>query len=177
MGLEDSAHPTGTLTESLPRGCCVAADQPSTGEHPYEIETVRRLAELMCQHDLSEIDVTNGGTRLRIRRGSRQPAPAAQPAAFANAGYAPTEATRPSRKLLEIKSEGPGLFYAKPDPAADPYVKQGATVTPTTIVGKIGAMKIFTDIPAGCSGTIVEILVENEQPVEYGTVLFRVDPS
>ncbi len=154
----------------------MTADQPSNGEQPTEIETVRRLAELMCQHDLSEIDVTTGNTRLRLRRGLRgNPAPV--PATAPVYAPAPAEAPRPSKKLLEIKSEGPGLFYARPDPQADPYVKQGSTVTPTTVVGKIGAMKIFTDIVAGCSGTIVEILVENEQPVEYGTVLFRVDPS
>jgi acetyl-CoA carboxylase biotin carboxyl carrier protein len=154
----------------------VAADQPSNGEQPAEIETVRQLAELMGQYDLSEIDVTTGSTRLRLRRGPRGN-PAQAPAAAPVYALAPTEAPRPSKKFLEIKSEGPGLFYAKPDPQSDPYVKQGSTVTPTTVVGKIGAMKIFTDIVAGCSGTIVEILVENEQPVEYGTVLFRVDPG
>ena len=154
------------------------ADQASNGGHAYDLETVRRLAELMCQHDLSEIDVSNGEKRVRLRRGSL-PMAVPTPSASVNFVPAPTvnESHRPSKKYLEIKSEGPGLFYAKPDPQSDPYVKQGSTVMPTTVVGKIGAMKIFTDIQAGCSGTIVEILVENEQPVEYGTVLFRVDPS
>jgi acetyl-CoA carboxylase biotin carboxyl carrier protein len=156
----------------------VEADQASNTGHAYDLETVRWLAELMCQHDLSEIDVSNGEKRVRLRRGVLSTG-IATPSASVN--FVPqsvaNESPRPSKRLLEIKSEGPGLFYAKPDPQSDPYVKQGSTVTPTTVVGKIGAMKIFTDIQAGCSGTIVEILVENEQPVEYGTVLFRVDPS
>src|SRR5438094_32965 len=100
----------------------------------------------MCQHDLSEIDLSTAGTRLRLRRGPKTvaaPAPAAAPTA---APPLAAEPPRSAKKYLEIKSEGPGTFYAKPDPQAEPYVKVGATVTPTTVVGKIGAMKIFTDV-------------------------------
>ncbi|MFL5341183.1 MAG: acetyl-CoA carboxylase biotin carboxyl carrier protein [Gemmataceae bacterium] len=157
----------------------MASEQPSHGTPAYEVEAVRQLAELMSQHDLSEIDLSTAGTRLRLRRGPKTVAAPAPTAATSVVAAPPpaAESPRPAKKYLEIKSEGPGLFYAKPEPQAEMYVKLGSTVTPTTVVGKIGAMKIFTDIPAGCSGTIVEVLVENEQPVEYGTVLFRVDPS
>ena len=50
-------------------------------------------------------------------------------------------------------------------------------MTPTTVVGLIEAMKLYNDVQAGCSGVVAEILVENQQPVEYGQVLFRVDPT
>ena len=50
-------------------------------------------------------------------------------------------------------------------------------MTPTTVVGLIEAMKLYNDVQAGCTGVIAEILVENQQPVEYDQVLFRVDPS
>jgi acetyl-CoA carboxylase biotin carboxyl carrier protein len=56
-------------------------------------------------------------------------------------------------------------------------VKVGSRVTEKTVVGLIEAMKIFNEVLAGVSGVITEVLVENQQPVEYGTVLFRVDPS
>jgi acetyl-CoA carboxylase biotin carboxyl carrier protein len=70
-----------------------------------------------------------------------------------------------------------GTFYAQPSPEAPPYVSVGSRVTPTTVVCQIEAMKIFNEIMAECSGVIREILVKNKEPVEYGTVLFRVDPN
>jgi len=56
-------------------------------------------------------------------------------------------------------------------------VQVGSKVSPTTVVCQVEAMKIFNEIPAEVTGTIVEVCVENKQPVEYGQVLFRVDPS
>ena len=90
----------------------------------------------------------------------------------------PEKVEKLSRNLIEIKSPAIGTFYAKEKPeAAQPYVSIGSRVTPTTTVGSIEAMKVFSEIPAGCSGVIEEILVENGQAVEYNQVLFRVDPS
>jgi acetyl-CoA carboxylase biotin carboxyl carrier protein len=71
----------------------------------------------------------------------------------------------------------PGTFYARPNPEAPPYVSVGSRVTPNTVVCKIEAMKIFNDLEAECSGVITEICVEDAQPVEYNTVLFKVDPA
>jgi acetyl-CoA carboxylase biotin carboxyl carrier protein len=79
--------------------------------------------------------------------------------------------------LHEIKAETPGTFYAAANPGAEPYVRVGSRVTPTTVVGLIEAMKLFNEVAAGCSGVVAEILVENQQPVEYDQVLFRVDPT
>ena len=80
-------------------------------------------------------------------------------------------------KLHEIKSELIGTFYAKPNPDKDGYVRAGSRVTPDTTVCQIEAMKIFNEIKAECTGTVREVCVRNGQPVEFGTVLFRVDPS
>jgi acetyl-CoA carboxylase biotin carboxyl carrier protein len=76
-----------------------------------------------------------------------------------------------------IKSPTPGTFYSSPSPDAEPFVRIGSRVTPTTVVCVIEAMKIFNEIQAECSGVITEISVENQQPVEYGQVLFKVDPT
>src|SRR5262249_29413562 len=70
-----------------------------------------------------------------------------------------------------------GTFYTSSAPDAPPFVTTGSVVHPDTIVGIIEAMKVFTEIPAGVSGTIVEILAKNGQPVEFGQALFRVLPS
>ncbi len=168
------------------KGEAVANDEAPASSQPFDVKAIRRLAELMSQHDLSEIMLETEAGQLRLRRGPRglisgfphagavpvaaQPIQPAAPAASA-------PAAQPTRPLIEIKSEAIGTFYAKPNPDADAYVKVGSKVTPTTVVGQIEAMKMFNEITAGCSGAIAEILIQNQDPVEYGSVLFRVDPS
>ncbi len=84
----------------------------------------------------------------------------------------------PSRNLLRaIKSPTPGTFYSSASPDAEPFVKVGSRVTPTTVVCVIEAMKIFNEITADCAGVITEICVENQQAVEFNQVLFKVDPA
>jgi len=90
---------------------------------------------------------------------------------------APAGEAKPAKALLEIKSPTPGTFYAQDKPGSPAYVQVGSKVSPTTVVCQVEAMKIFNEIPAEVTGTIVEVCVENKQPVEYGQVLFRVDPS
>src|SRR5262249_56279028 len=86
-------------------------------------------------------------------------------------------ADKRARRLDAIRSPTPGTFYAAPKPGAEPFVRVGSRVTPTTVVGIIEAMKILNEITADCTGVITEVLVENQQPVEFGQVLFRVDPT
>src|SRR5262245_13179735 len=137
----------------------------------------------MSEHDLSEIMLEIETGQLRLRRGARAMIAnvpvAAPPAAMTLPAAAPAgpASSKPTRNLTEIKSEAIGTFYARANPDAEPYVKVGSKVTPTTVVGLIEAMKMFNEITAGCSGTIAEILVQNQDPVEYGSVLFRVDPG
>lgn len=163
------------------------ADDAAKNPGPFDVRTIKHLIALMSRHDLSEIDLRDGPARVRLRRGpaggmpvvSMVPVPAAAPPAPAPtpAATSPAEAAKPARTYVEIKSPTPGTFYAAATPGAEPYVKVGSRVSPTTVVGLIEAMKIFNEIPAECSGVITEVLVENQQPVEYGQVLFRVDPA
>jgi acetyl-CoA carboxylase biotin carboxyl carrier protein len=90
---------------------------------------------------------------------------------------ATTAPAAPTKKLLDIKSELVGTFYAKPAPDKDDYVKLGSKVTPDTVVCTVEAMKIFNGITAKCSGTIAEVCVKNGEFVEFDQVLFRVDPA
>src|SRR5262249_1290318 len=96
------------------------------------------------------------------------PPPVAQP---------PAEPEKPAKALHLIKSPTPGTFYAAPKPEDPPFVRVGSRVTLTPVVCIIEAMKIFNEITADCTGVITEILAENQQPVEYGQVLFKVDPT
>jgi acetyl-CoA carboxylase biotin carboxyl carrier protein len=156
------------------------ADDNHESPDPFDVRTIRYLVRLMSRHDLSEIDLREGELRIRLRRGTRMraappaplPAPAAEPAAAPPAPAAP-----PGRKLHEIKSPTVGTFYAQKEPGAPPYVTVGSRVQPDTVVCMIEAMKLFNEITADCSGVIAEVLVQNKDPVEYGTVLFRVDPG
>ena len=78
---------------------------------------------------------------------------------------------------MEIKSPTPGTFYASPNPDSPPFVQAGSKVTKDTIVCIIEAMKVFNEIPAEVAGTVVSVHVQNQQAVEYGQVLFKVDPG
>jgi acetyl-CoA carboxylase biotin carboxyl carrier protein len=79
--------------------------------------------------------------------------------------------------LLEIKSPAVGTFYAQKDPGSPPFVTVGSRVNPDTVVCLIEAMKVYNEINAGCSGVVAEVLVQDKEFVEYGAVLFRVDPT
>ncbi len=158
----------------------MADDAPKPS--PFDVQTVEALVALMAEHNLNEIDLRDGVQRLRLRRGARQvmvpgPAVAAPPAPAPAAAPANSAPPAPAKKLLEIKSETVGTFYAAANPESPPYVRIGSRVEATTVVGLIEAMKLFNEIQAGVSGIIEEILVENKQAVEFGQVLFRVNPS
>jgi acetyl-CoA carboxylase biotin carboxyl carrier protein len=152
---------------------------------PFDVRTIKYLVWLMSKHDLSEIDLREGDLRIRLRRGAREVVvPTAAPVAAApSQATAPTTnstpplAEKPSKQLVPIKSPTPGTFYSAPSPDAEPFVRVGSRVTPTSVVCVIEAMKIFNEIQAECTGVIAQILVENQQPVEYGQELFMVDPT
>jgi acetyl-CoA carboxylase biotin carboxyl carrier protein len=91
------------------------------------------------------------------------------------AGEAPAAA--PASHLLEIKSPMVGTFYSAPEPGAEPYVKVGSRVSSGQVVCIIEAMKIMNEIESELQGVIREVAVENTQPVEFGQVLYRVDPN
>ena len=103
-------------------------------------------------------------------------AAAPAPAAAAAGGAAPAHAAPAGPALLEIKSPMVGTFYKSPEPGAEPYVKNGTRVAPGQVVCIIEAMKIMNEIESEVQGVIREVCVENAQPVEFGQVLYRVDP-
>ncbi len=157
--------------------------EKNASPRPFDVKTVEYLISLMAQHELSEISLVEGEQKIRLRKGGAAVAFAPPPTAYAaplpaaapTAPAAPAEAPKPAKNLHEIKSPMVGTFYAKPSPDKPAFVSVGSRVTPATVVCQIGAMKIFNDITADIAGTIAEVCVTNESPVDYNTVLFRVE--
>ncbi len=160
-----------------------SSNLPGQGE-VFDVRRIRRLVELMKEHDLSEIDLREGETRIRLRRGSDdvvtmvQPRTSAAPPPAAAPRGAAAEAAAPAageEKRAVIKSPMVGTFYVSPNPESPAFVKVGDHVGAETTVCIIEAMKVFNEIPAEVSGKIVARLVDNGEPVEFGQPLFKVD--
>jgi acetyl-CoA carboxylase biotin carboxyl carrier protein len=146
----------------------------------FDVKKVTKLIELMKEHDLSEIDLKQGDTAVRLKRGGDVVmAPAAAPAVARPASGAAAAEVVPAAddKMLVITSPMVGTFYRASSPEAAPFAKVGDRIGPEKTVCIVEAMKVFNEIPAGVSGQVVAILVENGAPVEFGQPLIKVDPE
>lgn len=146
----------------------------------FDVRKVRRLVELMNEHDLSELDLRQGEQRIRIRRGHEPVVVSGStavppPAAVSRPVEAPHATGGDNPNLTVIKSPMVGTFYAAPNPDSAPFVRVGDQVGHDTTVCIIEAMKVFNEIPAECAGRIVAVLVESGEAVEFGQPLFRVE--
>ena len=141
----------------------------------------------MEKHDVSELRMQQGGARYLLRRGPQGVAavPMAAPAPIhaAPAHAAPIAAPTPPAAdspasadtgLTPIKSPTVGTFYPSPSPGEPSFVKVGDSVKADTIVCIVEAMKVFNQIPAGVSGTIEKVLLNEGDSVEFGQTLFLV---
>jgi len=146
-----------------------------------DIDDIKKLVDLMVENNLCELDITDGESKISLRRPLGGPQPVVQvvpnTTGAAPAGATASAPVQTEEKLLEITSPMVGTFYSAPSPDSDPYVTVGANVSEDSVVCIIEAMKVMNEIKAECSGTIVQTLVKNAQPVEYGQVLFRVRPN
>jgi acetyl-CoA carboxylase biotin carboxyl carrier protein len=146
----------------------------------FDVKKVLQLIELMKEHELSEIDLKQADQSVRIKRGGEvvvSSAPVAAPAR--TAGTAPAAVPEPvaDARMLVIKSPMVGTFYRASGPDAQAFIKVGDRIGPEKTVCIVEAMKVFNEIPAGVSGQVVAILVENGAPVEFGQPLIKVDPE
>ena len=160
----------------------MASPPKAPAADPIDARLVRRLADILTETGLSEIEVEHSGLKIRVAKtltaGPTQltyaPAPVATvPVAVASAP-APTASAEvaPARAAGDVvKSPMVGSVYLQPEPAAEPFVKVGDTVTAGQTLMIIEAMKTMNPIPAPKAGKIVEILVEDGQPVEFGEPL------
>ena len=141
---------------------------------------IRRLAELLREYGLTEIEVEHEGVRVRLRRDHAPSASSPGMAAAAPAvGVASTVAAEPAASqahLLTIEAPMVGTFYRAPSPDAQPFVREGDRVKKGQVVCIVEAMKLMNEIESKVAGRVVKVLVENAQPVEYGQPLFLLEP-
>ena len=147
----------------------------------FDVERIRQIIELMEQHDLSEVDLQEGDEKIRLKRGGAAPLVSAPIAPVAAAPVASPQAEpaadASTAGTITINAPMVGTFYARPKPDSETFVKVGDHVNEDTIVCIVEAMKVFNEIPAECSGKIVEVLASDQDPVDFGKPMFRVQPD
>ena len=154
-----------------------------------DLKLLQRLIRIMKRGELTEleIDEQETGLRLRLRRGGEAPSTqvhlvqggavgAAAPAPGPHAGPAAATAAPAASAGHTISSPMVGTFYRAPSPDAEPFVRPGTSFDEDSVICIIEAMKVMNEVKAEMRGEIVEILVENGEPVEYGQPLFLVKP-
>ena len=147
----------------------------------FNMDEIRELAALVDEHGLTDFEFENENIRVRLSK-MTSPAPVQHVAPVhvpVAPAVAPTKseaeaATTPDEDLFKITSPIVGTFYRSPGPDKEPYVKEGSSVTPESVVCIVEAMKLMNEIQAETSGEVVKIYVENGQPVEYGQPLFGI---
>jgi len=156
-----------------------------------DLDFLERLIKALHDSSIDSLEIERGGTRVSLSKTPpkqvvttpHMPVQAlAAPVPGVVAAPAPAVAPTPeppqvSSNLIDIESPMVGTFYRGPAPDAPPYIDKGATVAPGDPLCIIEAMKLMNELECEVKGTIVEVCVENAQPVEYGQVLFRVAPA
>ena len=169
-----------------------------------DVKDLKKVLEAVKEADVGELVLETGDYKLTVKRGGEvvmqpaQSAPAPQPShpqtqpqtqaqpdapaqepPAAPAAQTPAEPqeTSSASPLDEVIAPIVGTFYAAPSPDTANYVKVGSKVEAGAVLCIIEAMKLMNEIEAESAGVVKEILVENEEPVEYGQVLFRIEPA
>lgn len=144
----------------------------------FNVDRIRDLIDLMEERGLSEVDLKQSEQQIRLVRGGMQaaPMPIAAPVAAVPqpAAGEPAEA-EDGPHIKVVKAPMVGTYYSKANPKAEDFVKVGSKVSSDTTICIIEAMKVFNEIPAEVSGTVVAILANSEDAVDFGRPLFKVD--
>jgi acetyl-CoA carboxylase biotin carboxyl carrier protein len=154
-----------------------------------ELKDIKAIIDLMKKNSITEFELEEKDSKLRLKRGLNGNSHAAQqsedfvpmmPVPMAPAP-APALAAAPASAAntgeIDIKSPMIGTFYRSPSPESASYVEVGSEVNGETVVAIIEAMKVMNEIKAELKGVITQILVENGKPVEFGQPLFKVRPT
>jgi acetyl-CoA carboxylase biotin carboxyl carrier protein len=163
-----------------------------------DLRYVKKLIEMLDGSSVDSVEISSDkGMKLRIsktpqHRGTVQiPTPAPMPALGPSSGPArptPTDGSAvlpdaeaakpaPASNLLEVKSPMVGTYYSAPEPGSKPYVMPGTRIAKRQVLCIIEAMKIMNEIESEFDGVVREVCVQDAHPVEYGQVLFRIDPN
>ena len=148
-------------------------------------DLIEHLIKVLDDSDIDSLEIERGGTRIRLGKTPIQSVTAGSPAprdeqvisSDPPVQDSPTSADQKSGNMIEVTSPMVGTFYSAPTPDVPPYIEVGDVVKPGDGLCIIEAMKLMNELEAEVAGTIFEICVENAQPVEYGQVLFLMDPA
>jgi len=146
------------------------------------LKEIKDMIVLMNENNLTELEVEKDGFKVRLKKsvkgveeevsGKVMPIPSkVVPQGVAQ------ETLKVTTPIIEIKSPMVGTFYISPSPDAAPFVEVGQNIEPGQVICIIEAMKLMNEIKSEHKGIIKEILVENAEPVEFGQVLFIIEPS
>ncbi|MCH2211111.1 MAG: acetyl-CoA carboxylase biotin carboxyl carrier protein [Fuerstiella sp.] len=157
----------------------------------FDLDRFRKLLQLMDKYGVTETQLTKGEESWKVRRGPKQvveapmysappvystpPLSSPDPVAAGTPTAAGQETSSAAATGKTIDAPTVGTFYAAANPEDEPFISVGSTVKADTIVCIIEAMKVFNQIPAETSGKVVEVLVDNGEPVEFGQPLFRIE--
>lgn len=145
-----------------------------------DLEILKDVIQIMKDNDLSEVCIEQNDTKIQVKRLSAQPNVVTQGAAVLTTHEEvkrPSEAEDTSEELVVIPSPMVGTFYRAPSPEAEPYVNVGDEIEAGQVICVIDAMKLMNEITTDLNGQIVEIMVEDGQPVEYDQPMFRIRPK
>ncbi len=149
------------------------------------LKEIKEMISLMNDNSLMELEVEKEGMRIRLKKTSVQnienfSAPIVIQKEKINEQQRPKEITLNGEKSaansVEIKSPMVGTFYRAPQPEAPPYAEIGQIIEPGQVICIIEAMKLMNEIKSEIKGKILEILVDNAEPVEFGQPIFLIEP-
>jgi acetyl-CoA carboxylase biotin carboxyl carrier protein len=151
-----------------------------------DINNLKSLIDLIKDTDVSELEIEKGGVRVKIRKSLNSPSTglrriqeavsASIPSAAMARDAAPPVSEAIEDKYSVVCSPIVGTFFRSSSPGAEPYVNVGDTVKKGQILCIVEAMKLMNEIESEVDGNIVEIMVDDSQPVEYGETLFKIEP-
>ncbi len=153
----------------------------------FETDYIEKLAKILAETDLTEISLEDGEQAITLRKdvivsSAPQVVAAAPQVVSAPAASSPASASQeapapvaPAKKGTPITSPMVGTFYKSPSPDADAFVSVGQSISKGDVVCIVEAMKMMNEIESEVSGKVVEICVEDGQPVEFGQVLMYVE--
>jgi acetyl-CoA carboxylase biotin carboxyl carrier protein len=147
------------------------------------IKEIKEMISLMNENSLVEMEIEKDGMRIRLKKstgaGENYNGPILierEKTAASRAMELPTAAEKEAVKTIEIKAPMVGTFYRAPSPEAPPYVEVGQVIEPGQVVCVIEAMKLMNEIKSEVRGRLIEILVDNVEPVEFGQSMFIIEP-
>ncbi|MFA5089427.1 MAG: acetyl-CoA carboxylase biotin carboxyl carrier protein [Candidatus Omnitrophota bacterium] len=148
------------------------------------IKEIKEMINLMNENNLMELEIEKEGMRIRLKKtGAIESASGSriivEKETVTGAGQGSPNAAEPNdaiAKTFEIKAPMVGTFYRAPAPEAPPYAEAGQVIEPGQVICIIEAMKLMNEIKSEVKGKILEILVENSEPVEFGQAMFLIEP-